>query len=88
LRWFSFRTNLNLLPAAKITGADTNAHPFDNPAPPPTIYECSSSELSEVTSESSSSDDEIQDDELGNFLLEVLSGFDPQSDDAMDVVAL
>jgi len=37
---------------------------------------------------SSGEDDEIQDDELGNFLLDALSGFDPQADDIMDIVAL
>jgi hypothetical protein len=45
--------------------------------------------MSEVTSDSSSSDEEIlQDDELGSFLLEALSGFDPQADEAVELVAL
>lgn len=46
--------------------------------------------MSEVTSDSSTSDDNeiLQDDELGNFLLDALSGFDPQADDAMEIVAL
>jgi hypothetical protein len=54
--------------------------------------------MSEVSSERSSSyssssgdehDDEVlHDDELGNFLLDALSGFDPQADDVIDVVAL
>jgi hypothetical protein len=84
--------------AAKITGTDTNAHPFDNPAPPPTIYECSSGEMSEISSEdssdpSNSSSDEhediLRDDDLGSFLLDALCGFDPHSDDAMEqIVAL
>ena len=92
-----YRVQLFFLPAAKITGADALAHPFDNPAPPPSIYECSSSEMSEVTSdsssaevttsESSSSEDEIEDVELGTFLLDALSGFDPQAD-VMELYAL
>ena len=84
--------HLSLLPAAKITGADTFAHPFDNPAPPPSIFECSSGEMSEVSSDSdpsSSSSEEHHDheelflhdadNELGSFLLDALSDFDPQA---------
>lgn len=46
--------------------------------------------MSEVTtSDSSSSDEEIlHDDELGSFLLEALSGFDPHADEAVELVAL
>jgi hypothetical protein len=54
--------------------------------------------MSEISSEdssdpSNSSSDEhediLKDDDLGSFLLDALSGFDPHSDDAMEqIVAL
>jgi hypothetical protein len=51
-----------------------------------------SSEDSSDPSNSSSSDDHediLKDDDLGSFLLDALSGFDPHSDDAMEqIVAL
>lgn len=74
----------NCLPAAKITGADALAHPYDNPAPPPSISECSSSEVSELSSETST--EELDDHELAGFLLDAFTDFDPHQD-LMDLCA-
>lgn len=77
--------------AAKITGADTFPSSDSSSSP---SYECSSGATNEISSDSSSSSGEehehefLQDTELGSFLLDALSDFDPTGDDAVEVVAL
>jgi hypothetical protein len=84
LHLFGFKPIFNFLPAAKITGADTFSHPFDNLAPPPSISECPSSDVSELSSETTT--EEVDEHELAGFLLDALTDFDPYQD-LMDLCA-
>jgi hypothetical protein len=84
LHLFGFTPFFNILPAAKITGADTYTHPFDNLAPPPSVSECSSSDVSELSSEKTT--EELDEHELAGFLFEALTDFDPHQD-LMDLCA-